>query len=102
LHWCEQRPQTRVIIGVPVDDYIRGRAVWLEKEIDDFFKRGGINPFAKDDGLDLDQPRFGMGVVRDPFDPSYTRPWVDDDTYEELGYHRVYTIDDFIIKQSSC
>lgn len=51
-----------MIIGVPYDDYIRGRAIWLEEEIDDFFKRGGMNPFEIDEGEDPCQPRFGMGV----------------------------------------
>ncbi|KAM0461758.1 hypothetical protein ACHAO4_000943 [Trichoderma viride] len=90
LHWCKQRPLTRVVIGVPINHYIRGRAIWLEKEIDDFFKRGGINPFEKDDGQDSRLPRFGMGVVRDALDRDYVRPWVDSDTYKKLGYHRVH------------
>ncbi|KAL7921523.1 hypothetical protein ACQKWADRAFT_327582 [Trichoderma austrokoningii] len=90
MQWCEQRPHTSVIIGVCIDRYVRGRAIWLVEEIDDFFKRGGINPFAKDDGQDSRLPRFGMGAARDAFDPGYTRPWVDSDTYEKLGYHRVY------------
>ncbi|PNP37987.1 hypothetical protein TGAMA5MH_10086 [Trichoderma gamsii] len=89
LHWCEKRPQTRVIIGVPIDIRIHGRAIWLEKEIDDFFKRGGINPFEQKEGYhDLPLPRFGMGVVRDAFDPDYVRPWVDEETYQILGYHK--------------
>ncbi|KAM0473421.1 hypothetical protein ACHAPX_008168 [Trichoderma viride] len=90
LHWCEKRPHTRVVIGVPIDGCIHGRAIWLEKEIDDFFKRGGINPFEKkEDYRDVPLPRFGMGVVRDAFDPDYVRPWVDEETYQKLGYHKV-------------
>lgn len=81
LRWCEQRPLTRVVIGVRTHDCIRGRAIWLEKEIDDFFKRGGINPFEQVDYHDSPLPRFGMGVVRDAFDPDYVRPWVDEGTY---------------------
>ncbi|KAL7935647.1 hypothetical protein V8C35DRAFT_297866 [Trichoderma chlorosporum] len=87
LHWHEQRPQARVIIGVPVDEYIRGRAIWIDEEIDSFFKGNGKNPFEDDDGQELDNvPRFGMGVVRDAFDPNYVRPWVDFSTYQKLGY----------------
>ncbi|KAL6885424.1 hypothetical protein GGI43DRAFT_304672 [Trichoderma evansii] len=90
LHWRERRPQTRVIIAIPIEHDARGRAIWIEKEIDDFFKRGGINPFEEDNSQGVHQPhqpRYGMGVVRDPFDPDYTRPWVDDETYEKLGYY---------------
>ncbi|EHK45633.1 hypothetical protein TRIATDRAFT_40425 [Trichoderma atroviride IMI 206040] len=77
LHWCEQRPQARVMIGVHFISGIHdipGRTIWLEKEIDDFFKRGGINPFELEDIRYLHLPRFGMGVVRDAFDMDYVRP----------------------------
>lgn len=79
LHWCEQHPQTRVMIGVSIDNCIPGRVAWLETEIDDFFKRGGINPFEQDNTFYLHLPRFGMGVVRDAFDMDYVRPWVEQD-----------------------
>lgn len=87
LHWRKQHPQTRVIIGVPIDHYIRARAIWIEEDIGMFFK-GGVNPFENEDGDIRDTPRLGMGIVSDPFDPHYVRPWVDHNTYQELGYYR--------------
>ncbi|PTB41297.1 uncharacterized protein TrAFT101_010085 [Trichoderma asperellum] len=86
LHWGEQRPHTRVIMAASTDDHTRGRAIWVEKEIDDFLKRGGINPF-ENNGQELFTPCYGMGVVRDVFDPDWTRPWAEYETYRKLGYY---------------
>lgn len=77
LHERPVRP--RVKLGVPIPElthtrtnYLRGRAIWLDKELEAFLYRGGENLFH----VGKDTLTRVMGIVKDAFDPAYERPYV--------------------------
>ncbi|KAK1239977.1 hypothetical protein MKX08_007419 [Trichoderma sp. CBMAI-0020] len=79
LQLHERMVPPRVRLGVMVPDvgdghseYLRGRAIWLDKEVEAFLYQGAENLF--DPGRDT--LVRAMGVVRDAFDPTYEKPYV--------------------------
>jgi hypothetical protein len=48
-----------------------GRGVWLEDEVNDFLYRSSENPIQE---RDFKNPKFGMGALRDLFEPEFTPP----------------------------
>lgn len=90
LRWHERQTRPDVKVGALIDPYVRGRGIWLDNEIDDFLYHGGENPFERKPSASLHPVGFGMGTVRDAFDPDHERPWVDDDEYQKLGFHKTY------------
>ncbi|KAL6898662.1 hypothetical protein GGI43DRAFT_82938 [Trichoderma evansii] len=78
LHERPVRPKVRLGIPIPDpntrsrSDYIRGRAIWLDEEVEGFLYRNGDNLFVPGE----DNLVHTMGVVRDAFDPAYERPYV--------------------------
>ncbi|KAI1451260.1 hypothetical protein F4805DRAFT_452027 [Annulohypoxylon moriforme] len=81
----EERP--KVTISTEMADHgWSGRAIWVDKEIDDFLYRGGENVFGHD-GWGPNRIAQGFGTVRDAFDPAWERPWVSYEKYQELGIY---------------
>ncbi|KAM0449778.1 hypothetical protein ACHAO4_007075 [Trichoderma viride] len=77
LHERSVRPRVRLGIPVPDpthsrSDYLRGRAIWLEKDLEAFLYRGAENLF----NAGKDTLARGMGVVKDAFDPAFEKPYV--------------------------
>lgn len=77
LHERSVRPKVR--LGIPIPDlthsrwdYLRGRAIWLDEEVEAFLYRGGENLFHPG----KDTLARVVGVVKDAFDPTYERPYV--------------------------
>lgn len=62
------------------------RAHWLEMEVENFLYCQGENPFDFVDGADI--VRFGLGTLRDAFEPAYERPWLSDEDFRRLGIYR--------------
>lgn len=60
-----------------------GRGVWLEHEVDKFLYDSGENPMH---GRDSNNPQYGMGEVRDLFEPEFTRPNLSHRELDELGF----------------
>ncbi|KAI0888792.1 uncharacterized protein GGS22DRAFT_184370 [Annulohypoxylon maeteangense] len=82
----EARP--RVTIGVEmVAQPCSGRGIWVDREVDEFLYRGGENMFGQR-GWGGNQICYGVGTVRDAFDPAFERPWVDYETYQRLGIYK--------------
>ncbi|PTB37181.1 uncharacterized protein TrAFT101_010915 [Trichoderma asperellum] len=78
LHERPARPKVRLAIPIPDPctrsraNYLRGRAIWLDEEVEEFLYRGGDNLFVSGE----DNLAWTMGIVRDAFDPEYERPYV--------------------------
>ncbi|KAM0511261.1 hypothetical protein ACHAPE_010071 [Trichoderma viride] len=79
LRLHERLVRPRVRLGIPIPDlthgrldYLRGRAIWLDEEVESFLYRGGENLFHPG----KDTLARVMGVVKDAFDPTYERPYV--------------------------
>lgn len=78
LHRRPVRPKVRLAIPIPDpntssrSNYIRGRAIWLDEEVEGFLYRDGANLFVPGE----DNLVHTMGVVKDAFDPEYERPYV--------------------------
>lgn len=60
-----------------------GRGVWLEHEVNQFLYDSAENPMQKGDS---GNPQYGMGELRDPFEPEYTRPNLGYRELNELGF----------------
>ena len=76
LGWST-RPETRrpkVRVGVSIAPIV-GRAIWVDKEVDQFLYRDGENPFGFGSGFP-NTVRMGKGIWRDRFDPAYEQPYV--------------------------
>lgn len=79
LRLHERSVPPRVRFGIPVPEsiayscakYFRGRAIWLDKEVEAFLYQGGDNLFIAGGNF---LARV-VGVVRDAFDPAYERPY---------------------------
>lgn len=91
LGWqhLEEARRPAVVIGqdliVPSGD---GRAVWLDREVVGNFLYGNApNMFGNDKGFAVNHVMMGpgVGVVRDAFDPSFERPYVNNATLMQLG-----------------
>lgn len=52
-----------------------GRLHWLDTEVDEFLYSGGPNPYGLPDGSWPNLILLPVGVLRDPFDPDYEKPW---------------------------
>jgi hypothetical protein len=74
----------KITIGVPISNSSPkdGIGRWIEKEVRDFVYGGGENPFEEDFPLDIP---YGVGVLKDAFEPNFERPNVDPDTLIELN-----------------
>lgn len=74
----------RITVGLPISSsspqYGRGR--WIEKEVQDFIYGGGESPFQEHFPLDVP---FGVGILKDAFEPNFERPYVHRDTLIELN-----------------
>ncbi|KAL7909516.1 hypothetical protein GGI35DRAFT_450127 [Trichoderma velutinum] len=74
LGWQERQIRPSVKIAVPRRGYYRdGQTVELDKEIDEFLYKGGMNPFTgrpTRSGV----PR-GVGMIRDAFLADFEQPW---------------------------
>jgi hypothetical protein len=83
LPWSNDthRPSVRIIM----QGYERmiGRGVWLEHEVGKFLYDSGENPMH---GRDSNNPQYGMGEVRDLFEPEFTRPNLSHRELDELGF----------------
>ncbi|EHK47027.1 hypothetical protein TRIATDRAFT_291272 [Trichoderma atroviride IMI 206040] len=76
LHKRPVPPRVRLGIMVPDvtygrSEYLRGRAIWLDKEVEAFLYRDAENLFEPG----RDTLARVMGVVRDAFDPTYEKPY---------------------------
>lgn len=74
----------RITVGLPISSsspkYGLGRRI--EKEVQDFIYGGGENPFQEHFPLDVP---FGVGILKDAFEPNFGRPYVHRDTLIELN-----------------
>ncbi|KAJ4150019.1 hypothetical protein LMH87_010787 [Akanthomyces muscarius] len=93
LRWHERQSvyRPKVLIGLPVTGAKQpGRGIWLGKEISAFLYGDGPNPFATSASV----ATYGMGVMKDEFEPEYERPHVDHAEMIRLGYHAPQAGDD--------
>lgn len=87
--WGDRNSTSRpkITIGLPISNsrprYGQGR--WLEKEVQDFVYGGGESPFKEDFPLDIP---FGVGMLKDAFEPNFERPHVHRDTLIELNIYK--------------
>lgn len=78
----------RVVIGHSLIVPVVGRAVWVDREADEFLYGDGVNPFGRGDGYAPNQVWMGRtGVERDAFDPSHERPYVDGFALMRMGIY---------------
>jgi hypothetical protein len=88
LEWRSRAPNERpkVKIGIRTHNGSSIRAVWMDGDVNEFIYGEGANPFGRSsmgrdgvirDGRGLNQPGYGKGILRDPFEPAYERPNVD-------------------------
>ncbi|OQD99108.1 hypothetical protein PENSOL_c007G03620 [Penicillium solitum] len=63
--------QPAISIGLKLPNPQIGRAVWLEKEVQEYLYGEGQNPFFEQTPLDIP---WGIGTQRDIFEPSFERP----------------------------
>lgn len=75
-------PKPKVTIGLPLMNREVGRGQWIEKEVQDFIYGEGKNPFFDD--MPRDTP-FGVGILKDVFEPEYERPNGNWDDMVEMG-----------------
>lgn len=71
LRWSDEIIQPSVRILMPGYETMIGRGIWLEDEVNDFLYGSGENPMQE---RDFRSPKFGMGTLRDLFEPEFTRP----------------------------
>lgn len=88
LHERPMRPKVKLAMPIPdplgksCANYIRGRAIWLDEQVEQFLYRKGVNLFVPGE----DKLTHPMGIVKDAFDPEYKRPYVPR-SQNELEYH---------------
>ncbi|CAG8902816.1 unnamed protein product [Penicillium egyptiacum] len=71
----------RITIGVSPIHSRAGFGIWLEQEVRDFLYGEGEHPFDR-----VNLPKWGMGTVRDTFEPNHERPYVRRGVLRQLGY----------------
>ncbi|OOQ82249.1 hypothetical protein PEBR_39645 [Penicillium brasilianum] len=77
------KPSVRIVM--PGYMSMVGRGVWLDDEVNEFLYGSGENPMQ---GRDSKNPKFGMGTLRDLFEPEFTRPNLELRQLSELGIIR--------------
>lgn len=83
LDWSERTTKPTVCFVVGSMQYqLFGRGMWLTDEVNDFLYRSGRNPIPGKYPFHI---KYGMGEIRDPFDPEHTRPNVSPRDLSELG-----------------
>lgn len=82
--WGDRDIATRpkVTIGLPLMHRIIGRGQWIENEVHDFIYGEGGNPFS---GRVHCSTPFGVGILKDGFDPNFERPNLNQDYLIEMG-----------------
>lgn len=86
LGWQNLSPPYRpkVLIGVPqLSEHQLGRGVWFSSAVSGFLYGNEPNPFA----LWEDRVQYGVGLVRDVFDPDFERPNVNSAGMVKLGLY---------------
>lgn len=74
LRWHERLTHPKIRYAVPIPfDYVQGRAIWLDEEVEKFLYHGGENPF---ENIAYNQVCYNMGVIKDAYDPEYERPYL--------------------------
>lgn len=88
LRWHERftRPKVRFAVPIP-NDYVQGRAIWIDDEVENFLYHGGENPF---ENVADDQVCYDMGVMKDAYDPEYERPCIHPAKHFELLQNNGY------------
>ncbi|KAL7902725.1 hypothetical protein HDV64DRAFT_240990, partial [Trichoderma sp. TUCIM 5745] len=82
LRWHERPTHPKVRYAVPIpSDYVQGRAIWIDEEIEKFLYRGGENPL---EAKRFVQVCYDMGVMKDAFDPKFERPYLHPKKEREL------------------
>ncbi|KAJ5852775.1 uncharacterized protein N7529_012160 [Penicillium soppii] len=71
----------KITIGVKHICFRAGSGIWLEQEVCDFLYEEGEHPFGS-----VNYPKWGVGTVRDTFEPNYERPYVRRGVLRRLGY----------------
>lgn len=87
LGWQTREPKNRpsVIIQLQQEgSCVPGRGVWLRDEISSFLYNEKPNPFDDQD----DTVSYGIGVVKDQYEPEFERPHLDYDDMVKLGIYR--------------
>ncbi|KAJ5509684.1 hypothetical protein N7527_011827 [Penicillium freii] len=84
--WADRdtRSQPAISIGLKLQNPQIGRAVWLEKEVQEYLYGEGQNPFLE--RMPLDIP-WGIGTQRDAFEPSFERPNVPRGGLKNMGIY---------------
>ncbi|KAJ6136747.1 hypothetical protein N7497_012451 [Penicillium chrysogenum] len=80
----DARSQPGISIGLKLQNPQIGRAVWLEKQVQENLYGEGQNPFFERTPLDIP---WGIGTQRDAFDPSFERPNVPGGELENMGIY---------------
>lgn len=72
----DERPRVTIAVGERDGPYIgTERVVCVKDEVGLFLYSDGPNPFGREPDMCPNDIQWGMGVVRDEFDPSFGRPW---------------------------
>ncbi|KAJ5085778.1 hypothetical protein N7532_010549 [Penicillium argentinense] len=85
LDWSERDPHVRPNVLSIMEGYnppFVGQGVWLEDETTNFLYGSGQNPMVENAPY---SPEFGYGMLRDLFEPEYTRPNLDHTRLSEMG-----------------
>ncbi|KAF6827720.1 hypothetical protein CPLU01_08925 [Colletotrichum plurivorum] len=94
LGWQKRAARPYLLIRDAPGTDMKGRAIWLENEVDQFLYQGGENPYKVSrswspqefpDGAII---RSGMGTVKDAFEPQFERPNVSAVELMGLGIHK--------------
>ncbi|RYP13722.1 hypothetical protein DL767_010626 [Monosporascus sp. MG133] len=89
LGWRHQKQRPKISIRLDSDPYYPGRAIWVDEEVNEFIYGQGNNPFGDEPASGRDQVPYGIGLVRDVFEPEYERPWLSPGVLMLLGIHKV-------------
>jgi hypothetical protein len=76
------RPMVTILVGI--QHIVSTRALCMDSEVNEFLYGDGTNPFGQA-GYGPDQPSYGRGIERDPFEPAHDRPNVDYITLMRMG-----------------
>ncbi|KAF6823955.1 hypothetical protein CMUS01_10470 [Colletotrichum musicola] len=101
LGWQERAARPRLLIGDSSGPDMKGRAIWLENEVDELLYRGGENPYevsrstfpqgiSDQDGAVI---RLGMGREKDVFEPEFEKPYLSTDELFSLGINKDWETD---------
>ncbi|KAK3295296.1 uncharacterized protein B0H64DRAFT_394790 [Chaetomium fimeti] len=75
-----KRPKIRLAIPIRQSSEL---SIWVDKEVDEFLYADGMNPFQTTDGHTVP---YGVGVVRDVFNPNHERPNLSLPGLADAGY----------------